>query len=74
MPLIVNFFLFSCSYDRDALEQAVENLNTNFGGQEQVVPNVLFTNAGLDPWLGHGVSEYHLEEGAVIFIYCKCIH
>jgi len=60
--------VFGESYDRAALPQAVQNLNTVFGGQEQVVPFVLFTNAGLDPWLGHGVSEYHLEDGAVIFI------
>ncbi|KAG4071886.1 hypothetical protein HA402_006047 [Bradysia odoriphaga] len=60
--------IFGESYNRDGLEQAVENLNTVFGGQEQVVPFVIFTNAGLDPWLGHGVSEYHLEDGAVIFI------
>jgi len=61
--------IFGETYNRDALEQAVQNLNNNFGGQEQVVSRVLFTNAGLDPWIGHGVSEYHLEEGAVIFIY-----
>lgn len=61
--------IYGENYNRDALQQAVTNLNTNFGGQEQVVSSVLFTNAGLDPWIGHGVSEYHLEEGAVIFIY-----
>jgi len=61
--------IFGENYDRDALESAVANLNIQFGGQEQVISRVLFTNAGLDPWIGHGVSEYHLEEGAVIFIY-----
>lgn len=66
-----NKLSFPFSYNRDGLEQAVENLNNNFGGQEQVVSFVLFTNAGLDPWIGHGVSEYHLEDGAVIFIYCE---
>jgi len=61
--------IFGESYNRDGLAQAVENLNINFGGQEQVISRVIFTNAGLDPWIGHGVSEYHLEEGAVVFIY-----
>jgi len=61
--------IFGENYNRDALEPAVQNLNVQFGGQEQVISRVLFTNAGLDPWIGHGVSEYHLEEGAVIFIY-----
>jgi len=61
--------IFGENYNRDALESAVQHLNTQFGGQEQVISRVLFTNAGLDPWIGHGVSKYHLEEGAVIFIY-----
>lgn len=61
--------IFGENYNREALPQAVENLNTVFGGQDQVVPFVIFTNAGLDPWIGHGVSEYAVEDGAVIFIY-----
>jgi len=60
--------IFGPGYNRDALLPAVEHLNTQFGGQEQVVPNVIFTNAGLDPWIGHGVSEYS-QEGGVIFLY-----
>lgn len=67
-----NFFSSKSSYNRSALLPAVQNLNTQFGGQEQVVPFVLFTNAGLDPWIGHGVSEYDQEDGGVIFLYCKC--
>lgn len=46
-------------------------MNNNFGAQNQVVPFVIFTNAGLDPWIGHGVSEYDVEHGEVIFLYCK---
>lgn len=67
------WFVFSpeFSYDRNALQPAVEDLNRNFGGQEQVIPFVIFTNAGLDPWIGHGVSDYNVEDGAVIFIYCE---
>jgi len=61
--------IFGESYNRSSLLPAVHNLNIQFGGQEQVVPFVLFTNAGLDPWIGHGVSEYDQEEGGVIFLY-----
>jgi len=61
--------IFGEQYNRDLLEPAVRNLNINFGGQEQVVSHVLFTNAGLDPWIGHGVSEYDQEEGGIIFLY-----
>lgn len=67
------FNFLQLSYNREGLPQAVQHLNTNFGGQEQVVPFVIFTNAGLDPWIGHGVSEYDQEDGAVIFIYCEHI-
>jgi pimeloyl-ACP methyl ester carboxylesterase len=61
--------IFGPNYNRHALEPATRRLNTQFGGQEQVVPFVIFTNAGLDPWVGHGVSEYDAEHGAVIFLY-----
>jgi len=61
--------IFGPSYNRSALQPAVEHLNIQFGGQEQVVPYVIFTNAGLDPWVGHGVSEYDTHEGEVIFLY-----
>jgi len=61
--------IFGANYNRHALQQAVDLLNNNFGGQHQVVPFVIFTNAGLDPWIGHGVSEYDQEDGEVIYLY-----
>jgi serine protease 16 len=61
--------IFGDEYNRHALPSAVQHLNDQFGGQQQVVPFVIFTNAGLDPWIGHGVSEYDVEDGEVIFIY-----
>jgi len=56
-------------YNRTALQNAVENLNLQYGGQEQVVSHVVYTNAGLDPWIGHGVSEYGEVESTAIYIY-----
>jgi serine protease 16 len=61
--------VFGEQYNRHALQQAVTNLNNNFGGQAQIIPFVIFTNAGLDPWIGHGVSDYSQENGAVIYLY-----
>jgi serine protease 16 len=61
--------IFGENYNRHALQPAVERLNNNFGGQEQVIPFVIFTNAGLDPWIGHGVSEYDVDDGFVVFLY-----
>lgn len=50
---------------------AVENLNLIYGGQEQVISHVVYTNAGLDPWIGHGVSEYGLVESTAIYLQCE---
>ncbi|KAG4071866.1 hypothetical protein HA402_006027 [Bradysia odoriphaga] len=55
-------------YNRTSLQSAVDNLNLIYGGQEQVISHVIYTNAGLDPWISHGVSEYGLVESTAIFI------
>lgn len=64
-------FQNSLRYNRTALQSAVENLNLIYGGQEQVISHVIYTNAGLDPWIGHGVSEYGLIESAAIYLQCE---
>ncbi|KAJ6623772.1 hypothetical protein Bhyg_17230, partial [Pseudolycoriella hygida] len=65
----INFpFYSSLRYNRSALQSAVENLNLIYGGQEQVISHVIYTNAGLDPWIGHGVSEYGLIESEAIYL------
>jgi len=61
--------VFGAQYNRDLLERAVSNLNNNFGGQDQTSPNIIFTNAGLDPWIGHGVADFDLETSSVIYLY-----
>lgn len=61
----------SCRYNRTALQSAVDNLNLIYGGQEQVISHVVYTNAGLDPWIGHGVSEYGLIESTAIYLQCE---
>lgn len=61
----------SYRYNRTALQSAVENLNLIYGGQEQVISHVVYTNAGLDPWIGHGVSEYGLIESTAIYLQCE---
>lgn len=42
-----------------------------YGGQEQVISHVVYTNAGLDPWINHGVSEYGLVESTAIYLQCE---
>lgn len=58
-------------YNRTSLQAAVDHLNLFYGGQEQVISHVVYTNAGLDPWIGHGVSEYGLIESTAIYLQCK---
>ncbi len=63
--------ILSKRYNRTALQSAVELLNLIYGGQEQVISHVVYTNAGLDPWIGHGVSEYGSVESTAIYLQCK---
>lgn len=64
--------IFGEQYNATLLEGAVELMNLSFGGQDQIISNVVFSNAGLDPFIHHGIAEYHVEESAVVFLRCKC--
>lgn len=60
--------VFGEQYNRHALEGAVASLNSLFGGQDQVITNVAFSNAGLDPLLHHGIADYDVFESVVVFL------
>lgn len=60
--------IFGEGYNRHALVRAVQALNENFGGQDQVITNVAFSNAALDPNLHHGIADYDLYESVVVFL------
>lgn len=64
--------IFGEQYNATLLEGAVELLNLNLGGQDQVISNVVFSNAGLDPYIHHGIADYDVEDSAVVFLRCKC--
>lgn len=69
--------VFGEAYDRHALPGAVVALNFNFGGQDQIITNVAFSNAGLDPLIHHGIANYEQYESVVVFLdrklFCKYI-
>lgn len=68
---VLSLIIFS--YRSEALQSAVDQLNFNFGGQDQVITRVIFSNAGLDPFIHHGIAEYDTWESGVVFLNCKCI-
>lgn len=59
------------SYSRSGLERAVEELNFVYGGQDQIVTHVMFSNAGLNPLLHFGIAEYDQVYSDVVFLNCK---
>lgn len=59
------------SYDRHALAGAVEALNLMHGGQDQKISHVVFSNAGLNPLIHHGIADYDQFESAVVFLASK---
>lgn len=59
-------------YNGTLLDSAVELMNLSYGGQDQVISHVVFSNAGLDPYIHHGIAEYDVHESAVVFLRCKC--
>lgn len=63
--------VFGAQYNRSALAGAVEAVNTNYGGQDQVISHVIFSNAALDPLLHHGIAQYEQYESAVVFVQRK---
>lgn len=60
--------VFGEGYDRHALAGAVESLNLHNGGQDQVITNVAFSNAALDPQIHHGIADYDQSESVVVFL------
>lgn len=59
------------SYQRAALTRAVEELNFVYGGQDQIVSHVIFSNAALNPLLHFGIAEYDQIYSGVVFLNCK---
>lgn len=64
---------FGPQYNSSSLAAAVEQLNLRYGGQDQVITHVVFTNAGLDPLIHHGVANHDLAESAVFFLQSECV-
>lgn len=63
--------VLGAQYDRQALAGAVDALNLNFGGQDQVISNVAFSNAALDPLIHHGIADYNVYESVAVFLESK---
>lgn len=59
------------SYSRAALTRAVEELNFVYGGQDQIVTHVIFSNAALNPLIHFGIAEYDRIYSDVVFLSCK---
>lgn len=59
-------------YNAEALPEAVEQLNLRYGGQDQVITHVVFSNAGLDPLIHHSIADYDFEASAVVYIESEC--
>lgn len=58
-------------YNSSNLAGAIDLLNLSYGGQDQLITHVVFSNAGLDPWIHHGIAEYDLYESQVVYLRCK---
>lgn len=59
------------NYQRTGLERAIEELNFVYGGQDQIITHVIFSNAGLNPLLHFGIAEYDQVYSDVVFLTCK---
>lgn len=64
--------VFGEEYDADLLAGAVDLLNFSYGGQDQRITNVVFSNAGLDPLITHGIADFDAINSEVVFLRCKC--
>lgn len=63
--------VFGEQYSTENLASAVEQLNLSYGGQNQIISHVVFSNAGLDPNQHHGINDYDAVESAVVFLRCE---
>lgn len=60
-------------YNHQALHRAVAELNFIYGGQDQIITHVVFSNAGLNPLLHFGIAEYDQIYSEVVFLTCTYI-
>lgn len=56
------------NYRRSGLQRAIEELNFVYGGQDQIVTHVIFSNAALNPLLHFGIAEYDQVYSDVVFL------
>lgn len=54
-------------YDYAHLEKSVASLNRRFGGNQPSISNVIYTNAGLDPWSPFGVTNNQTSANTYVF-------
>lgn len=61
------------SFNRTLLDRAVESFNVQYGSQNQVISNAIFSFGELDPFLDHGITEYNVETSEVAGTSCNDI-
>lgn len=63
--------VFGEQYSTENLARAVELLNLSYGGRDQRITHVVFSNAGLDPNNHHGIRDFDALESDVVFLQCE---
>ena len=59
---------FGPKFTKEYITQQIEKTNSNFGGKEPNVTNVVFINGSMDPWSPRGRTEPMTNEGVEVIV------
>ena len=59
---------FGPKYTRDYITKQIEKTNSNFGGKDLNVSNVVFIHGSIDPWSPYGRTEPMSNEGVEVIV------